>query len=56
MCCFDAQEKQWNLGHKFESGMEKKNNATRKLLYKIKEDKMQCEEIKASQNYEYKCL
>ena len=55
MCCFDAQEKKRNLGHKFESGMEK-NKATRKLLYKIKEDKIQYEEIKASQNYEYKCL
>jgi len=33
--------KKWNLGHKFESGMEKKNKATRKLMYKIKQDKMQ---------------
>jgi hypothetical protein len=36
--------------------MEKKNNATRKLIYKIKQDKMQLEEVKASQKYVHECL
>ena len=34
----------------------RKKNATRNLIYKIKQDKMQLEEVKASKNYVHKCL